>query len=176
MRFLSNKRFIISILLLVVLSIILLVPLRTALVFYKENTNQIAAYLPVEEGDNFQIIFTHSIHLTDVVEMYEVLPDHSIRQAEIIYEHYGIGMPANAGAGETFVYEDGKYHIKDMNRIFPSIVLRNGKTVPKHRLVWGAQQEHMVWFRDYFEPGAIYTIKIDQLSLWDLLRGVKIHE
>ncbi|MEN2767170.1 DUF1850 domain-containing protein [Ornithinibacillus xuwenensis] len=174
-RFLK-RRFIISILLLIVLSIILFFPFRTALVFYQENTNHIEAYLPIEEGDSFQIIFTHSIHLTDVTEIYEVLSDQSIKQNEIIYEHYGIGMPANDTEGGTFVYEDGKYHIKDMNRIFPYINLRNGKTVPRHRLVWGERAEHMVWFNDYFQPGARFTIRVDKLSLWQYLKGVKIHE
>lgn len=171
-----KKQYVIGFLLLFVLSLILFVPFRTALVFYKQNTSQVEAYLPIEEGDSFQIIFTHSIHLTDVVEFYEVLPDDSIRQNEIIYEHYGIGMPANASDGGTFVYEDGKIHIKDMNRVFPSIQMRNGKVVPRHRLVWGEEAEHMVWLKDYFEPGARFTLKVDKLSLWQLLKGVKIHE
>src|SRR5690606_29367480 len=176
MQKLVQKRFIIIFLLLLALSLILFVPFRTALVFYKENTNNIEAFLPIEEGDSFQIIFTHSIHLTDVVEIYEVLPDHSIRQNGMIYEHYGIGMPSNAAEEGTIEYEDGKIHIKDMNRVFPFINLRNGKTVPRHRLVWGDQNQHMVWFIDYFEPGARFTIKIDNLSLWQLLKGVKIRD
>lgn len=167
---------ILSILLLFVLSIIIFFPFRTALVFYKQNTSQIVAYLPIEEGNSFQIIFTHSIHLTDVVEEYEVLSDHSIKQNEIIYEHYGIGMPANDADGGTLVYEDGKIHIKDMNRVFPYINLRNAKEVPKYRLVWGETLEHIAWFKDYFEPGARFTVKIDNLSLWQILKGVKIHE
>jgi hypothetical protein len=175
LQVLFKKRFIISFLLLIILSLIFFVPFRTALVFYKENTNQIEAFLPVEEGDSFQIIFTHSIHLTDVVEIYEVLPEHTIRQNEIIYEQYGIGMPSNDEGG-TLVYEDDKIHIKDMNRVFPYINLRNGKTVPRHRLVWGDQAEHLVWFKEYFEPGARFTIKVDRLSLWQFLKGVNIHE
>jgi hypothetical protein len=171
-----QKRVIIGFLLLFVLSLTLFVPFRTALVFYKQNTNHIKAYLPIKEGDKFQIIYTHSIHLTDVVEVYEVLPDHSIRQNELYYEQYGIGMPSDADEGATIVFEDGKIHIKDMNRVFPSINLRNGKTVPRHRLVWGDDFNHMVWFHDYFEPGERFTIKVDNLSLWQLLKGVKIHE
>jgi hypothetical protein len=176
MQKLVQKRFIIIFLLLLALSLIFFVPFRTALVFYKENTNHIEAFLPTEEGDSFQIIFTHSIHLTDVVEIYEVLPDHSIRQNGMIYEQYGIGMPANTAEGGTLEYEDGKIQIKDMNRVFPFINMRNGKTVPRHRLVWGDQNEHIVWFKDYFEPGARFTIRIDNLSLWQILKGVEIRD
>lgn len=159
-----------------VLCFFMFVPWRTAVVFYKENTSHIEAFLPIGEEDTFQIIWTHSIHLTDVVEKYKVMKDHEIKQYEIVYEHFGIGMPSNAGEGESFVFEDGKYHIKGIDTIFPTMKIRNGKTVSKHRLVWGTNDENMVKFNDYFEPGAWFTIKVDHLSLWQYLRGVKIYE
>ncbi|WP_284140227.1 MULTISPECIES: DUF1850 domain-containing protein [unclassified Virgibacillus] len=166
----------ISLLTLIIIIGALFVPFRTALVFYKENSNSIIAYLPLKEGGNFQIVWKHSIHLTDVVEKYQILPDHSMKQYEIIYEHFGIGMPSNAENGEEFVYEDGKYHIKNLNNIFPSFVLRNGKTVSNHRLRWGRNGQSEIQFNDYFRPGGFYKLKVDNLSLWQLMKGVKIHE
>lgn len=156
--------------------IILFVPFKQSLVFYDENTSDIEAYLPMESQDTFQIIFTHSIHLTDVVEKYVVLDNQDIQQYEIVYEEFGIGMPSNAQGDEEFVHEDGKYHIKNMENIFPEIKLRNGKTVSEHRLVWGPDNEYITEFNDYFEPGAWFTIKIDKLSLWQMIKGVRIHE
>lgn len=168
-----------------VLALILLIalfffPFRTALVFYQENTDNITAFLPIEAEDTFQITITHSIHLTDVVEKYEVTENHDIKQYEIVYEQFGIGMPSNAQEGEEFVYEDGKYHIKDLDNYFPSMNIRNAKTVSENRLVWSQEkpsdEKNMVWFNEYFEPGAWFTVKVDRLSLWESLRGVKIHE
>ena len=57
---------------------VLFIPFRKSLVFYERNTGQIAAYLPVKEGDTFQIIFTHSINLTDVIEKYRILPEYTM--------------------------------------------------------------------------------------------------
>ena len=156
--------------------IFLFIPFKQSLVFYKENTSNIEAYLPLEDGGTFQIIFTHSIHLTDVVEKYVVLDNQDIQQYEIVYEEFGIGMPTNAQGNEEFVYEDGKYHIKNMENIFPEIKLRNGKTVSEHRLVWGSNHEYITKFNNYFEPGAWFTIKIDKLSLWQMIQGVRVHE
>ncbi|MFA1821831.1 DUF1850 domain-containing protein [Virgibacillus oceani] len=170
------KLYIIILLAAILLFIVLFVPFRTALVFYKENTDDIEAFLPINENERFQIIFTHSIHLTDVVEKYIVLDDHHIKQYEFVYEEFGIGMPANAGEGEEFVYEDGKYHIKNMENIFPEIKIRNGKAVSEHRLVWGEEEEYMTWFNDYFAPGAWFTMQIDNLSLWQYMKGVRISE
>lgn len=152
------------------------IPIRTALIFYKENTNDMEAFLPIDKGEGFQIIFKHSIHLTDVVEKYRVMDNHTIKQNEIVYEEFGIGMPSNAEGGETFVYEDGKYHIKDLENVFPFMNVRNGKTVSETRLVWGEGSEHMVWFNDYFQPGAWFTLKVEKLTLWQYLKGVRIHE
>ncbi|MGP4063722.1 DUF1850 domain-containing protein [Oceanobacillus sp. M65] len=173
-----NKKIKVSILiiLLALFSLLLFVPFRTALVFYKENTEEIEAFLPVQERDTFQIIFTHSIHLTDVVEKYIVMDNHDIKQYEIVYEEFGIGMPSNAQEGEKFEYKDGKYHIADLDNIFPSMNVRNGKTVSENRLVWGKNDEHLVYFNEYFEPGAWFKLKVEKLSLWQSMKGVSIHE
>ncbi|WP_223702692.1 DUF1850 domain-containing protein [Sutcliffiella deserti] len=156
--------------------LLLFVPFRTALVFYVENTSQIKAFLPIDEGDHFQIIFKHSIHLKDVVEKYKVSEKGEIVQYEIIYEEFGIGMPSNAEEGSEFVYEDGKYHIKNLNNVFPSMNIRNGKTVSENRLLWGERGEKMVWFNEVFTPGAWYKVKVEKLSLWHYWKGLKIHE
>src|SRR5690625_795742 len=156
--------------------IFLFSPIKQSLVFYDENTNDIEAYLRMESQDTFQIIFTHSIHLTDVVEKYVVLDNQHIQQYEMVYEEFGIGMPSNAQGDEEFVHEDGKYHIKNMENIFPEIKLRNGKAVSDHRLVWGSDHEYITEFNNYFEPGAWCTIKSDKLSLWQMIQGVRVHE
>ncbi|KNE21443.1 DUF1850 domain-containing protein [Virgibacillus pantothenticus] len=160
----------------ITLLITLLVPFQTALIFYKENTNRIEMFLPVEEGDPFQLIFTHSIHLTDVVEKYEITDKKTIRQTEISFEEFAIGMPSNAQGDEQFTYEDGKYHIKNINQTFDQIKLRNGKVVSENRLVWGDGAHYRVYLNDYVEPGAWFTLKVEDITLWQYLKGVEIHE
>src|SRR5690625_1579282 len=112
----------------IILLFISIIPIKPALVFYEENTNHIVAYLPVQKEQTFQIIFVHSIHLTDVVEKYQIDENNQIKQYEIVFEEFGIGMPSTLDKDEEFVYEDGKYHIKNMNNIFESMNIRNGKT------------------------------------------------
>lgn len=162
---------------LLIIIILLTVPLRTALVFYEEDTDKITAFLPINTGEKFEIIFTHSIHLTDVVEKYHVNDDLTIIQDEIIYEQFGIGMPSNAEGDAKFEYKDGKYHISNLNQVFESMNIRNGKTVSEHRLLWEIVDEtpqHMVLFNDYFEPGAWFRVTVEKLTLWQYLKGVKI--
>jgi hypothetical protein len=178
---LASMRFKIGLIVIILLGFIafLLFPFKSALVFYEENTDHIVAFLPLKEGDYFDIIFTHSIHLTDVVEKYHITNESTIMQDEIIFEHFGIGMPSNAEEGQIFEYKDGKYHISNLNNEFESMNIRNGKTVSEHRLRWKRKdmdEEMMVWFNDYFDPGAWFTVQVDRLSLLQYLRGVKIGE
>lgn len=169
---------IITILIVCILLFFCFIPTQKSLVFYKENSDDIAAFLPVSSGQAFQITFTHSIHLTDVVEKYRVTDDNQIEQYEIVYEEFGIGMPSNAEEGETFVHEDGKYYIKDLQQFFPSMNIRNGKTVSEHRFDWKDANEnrHRVLFNDYFEPGAWFKVKVTKLSLMQTWKEVKIHD
>src|SRR5690625_3855892 len=101
-----GKKISIKILLLLMFSLLglsLFFPFQTSLVFYSQQNHVLRAYLPIEVDDKFQIIFTHSIHLTDVVEKYEVQADLTIKQYEMVFEEFGIGMPSNAKEGETLV-------------------------------------------------------------------------
>ncbi|MEQ6388650.1 DUF1850 domain-containing protein [Bacillaceae bacterium S4-13-58] len=174
----NKMTFLVFLVLLIIIGF-LFIPFKIALVFYEENTSNQIAFLPLNKGDTFQIIFTHSIHLKDVVEKYRVTEGLTIEQYEIIYEEFGIGMPSNAEEGATFEYKDGKYHITGLNNVFSSMNIRNGKTVSKHRLVWkykNSDEEHIVRFNDYFEPGAWYRVVVQRISLWGYLKGEKIHE
>src|SRR5690625_6253341 len=71
--------------LIIIFSTLLFIPFISTLVFYEENTDNIAAYIPLKSGETFQIIFVHSIHLTDVTEKYELTKDKQIKQSEMIF-------------------------------------------------------------------------------------------
>lgn len=163
---------------LIILCMLIFAPIRSTLVFYEQNTDNIAAYLPIQKEQRFQITFVHSIHLSDVIEKYEVTKEDHIKQYEMIFEQFGIGMPSTIEDNEEMVYEDGKYHIKDMNNVFESLNIRNGKTVSKHRLTWTDEQEkrHTVSFNDYFEPGNWYKVKVEKISYFTSWKEVKIHD
>src|SRR5699024_12869888 len=93
------KKFIYLLSILIIMMFVIFIPTHPSLAFYQENTDQIAAYLPLKKEQSFQIIFTHSIHLTDVVEKYEITNTNHILQNEIVYEEFAMGMPSNAAEG-----------------------------------------------------------------------------
>ena len=173
------KKWIVTILIMAVIIIsFLFIPIKSTIVFYEKNTDDIVAYIPLKVNDTFEIIFVHSIHLTDVTEKYEITSDYEIRQYEMIFSDFGIGMPYEVKGYEEIDYVDGFYRITNMNNRFESLQIRNGKTVSEHRLVWQSEgkEEKQVFFNDFFEQGAWFTVKPVKLSMVDTWREVKIHE
>lgn len=153
--------------------ILLFTPMKECLVFQFQNSGHVLAYIPISKGDPFQIKYTHSIHLSDVVDFYFVTKDGNIKQYELMYEDFSIGMPANASEGETFVQKNGKYYLKNMNRIFPSFDLRVGKVRANHTLIYDQKEYPLSRF---IEPGTWVRLKIERINLWQQWKGVNILE
>ncbi|GAF15630.1 hypothetical protein JCM19046_21 [Bacillus sp. JCM 19046] len=157
------------------LIIIMMIPVQSSLVFYKENTNTILAHLPLNANDHFNIVYTHSIHLTDVTEHYVVTDDYEIKQTEMSFSEFGIGMPSYATGDQELVFEKDEYHLRNINTTHAEIAIRTGYVVPEQRLVWGNDAENQIWFKDHFELRSWITMKVDYLSLWQWLKGEQLN-
>jgi hypothetical protein len=153
--------------------IIALIPLKKAIVFQPNYTNETLAYIPIENEKEFKIKYTHSIHLSDVVESYKITPSDSIQQYELMYEDFAIGMPANAEAGETFEQKDGKYYIKNMKLIFPFFHLRIGQVRANHRVIFKNKEYPLT---RSIEPGTSVKVEIRMLNFFEQWKGVNILE
>ena len=167
------QRILLSVLaLILVLSAVVFIPIEKNFVFIDNREAKLAAFLEVEE-DAFQIKYTHSIHLSEVLESYEVLPDNRIRMVELEYEDFNIGMPSNAGEGEVFVEKDGKYLITNMNKEITEFRLFVGD-VDASLSFLSSNNEYDL--KETLERGKSYTIKIKRVSLFEQLEGVNLNE
>jgi hypothetical protein len=156
----------------VIFLLILLVPYKDSLVFEKGNSGKTMAYYPKDNLQTFQILYTHSIHLSEVVEIYEIFPDHSIMQTGLIYQDYAIGMPSGPEQGEKFKIVDGKMHITNMKRHFPYLDVRIGQVVANHQLVIAGTTYKL---GEYLPPGSWVRIKYRKLNNLQILKGVNLH-
>lgn len=158
--------------LLLILCVFVLAPIQKTYVFIDNNNDEIAAYLRMESSF-FQIKYTHSIHLSDVLESYKALPDGTLKMVELQYEDFNIGMPSNAGEGETFVEKDGKYFIKNMNRELADFRLFVGDVDAGLSFITGGSEYDL---KKTLERGKSYTFRVQRLSLFQQLEGVKLNE
>ncbi|CEG22284.1 hypothetical protein BN1080_01208 [Planococcus massiliensis] len=169
----TNQWILLSVLaLILILSALVFIPMEKNLVFIDNREAALSAFIKVE-GDAFQINYTHSIHLSDVLESYELSPDDNLRMVELEYEDFNIGMPSNAGEGETFVEKDGKYLITNMNKEVSDFRLFVGDIDADLFLLANGQEYDL---KKTLDRGKSYTVKVQRLSLFEQLEGVNLNE
>ncbi|MDQ0243858.1 hypothetical protein J2S09_001403 [Bacillus fengqiuensis] len=149
------------------------IPLQYALVFEYENTGKLLAYMKMDQGRDFQIKYTHSIHLSDVLETYEIDRKGIVTQKQLEYEDFAIGMPSDAQGNEKFIEKDGRYIIADMNRTFEYVDLRIGQIVANHTLLYKKKE---IPFSSFIKEGTWIRIDYRRISLWEVLKGVSVFE
>jgi hypothetical protein len=152
------------------IAFLLFFPYKQVIAFSYQDQGELVAYLPLKNERNFQIKYTHSIHLSDVLESYR-FSDKQIIQTELAYHDFAVGMPSNAEGEEVFEEKDGTYFIKNMKRTFAFIDLRVGQVRANHRLVY---DEKTYTLSDFIKPGTWIRISSESISLWEQLKGVKI--
>jgi hypothetical protein len=169
----KNKRFLFILFSTLIIAVSLLFPIKQALVFEYQNSVNIVAYLPLCQMDSFKMKYTHSIHLSSVVESYQITKTNQIKQYELMYEDFAIGMPANSAEGEVFEEKDGKYFIKNMKRTFPSFDLRVGKVKANHTLIYKGKDYPL---SNSITPGTAVHIHVKKINLVQMMKGVNILE
>ncbi len=153
--------------------ILIFVPQQQAIVFEPNYSHADLVYIPTKGETSFQIKYTHSIHLSNVVESYKITPCQKIHQYELMFEDFSIGMPSNAEDGETFEEIDGSYYIKNMKRVFPYFHLRIGQVVANHTVIF---KNKVYPLSQSIEPGTSVKVEIRKLNFFELWKGVNILE
>ena len=168
-----KRRLLLALLALIfICSVYTLIPLNHYYVFIDNETDHTAAYVPLVDKV-FQIKYTHSIHLSEVVETYRVLEDHTLMMTELEYEDFNIGMPSNAGEGEIFVEKDGKYFIKNMTTVLPEFRMLIGDVDAGLSFIVDNKE---IDLKKTLERGSSYTFRVQRLSFFQQLKGVNLYE
>lgn len=156
-----------------IILILAFIPIQRAIVFQPNHSQAELAYIPLKEETLFQIKYTHSIHLSDVIESFKITPNYLIQLYELKYEDFAIGMPSNAEEGETFEEKDGAYYIKNMKRDFPFFYLRIGQVRANHKVIYKNMEFPL---SRSIKPGTSVKVEIRKLNFLKLWKGVNILE
>lgn len=168
MRF--RKMFVI-IILICVGSLTFYFPFQQAFVFTETRSdNPIFLYLPVEEERDFQIKFTHSIHKSDVIELYKITKDAKIQLVSMEYEDLAIGMPGYAEEGQTFEEKDGIYKLSFTDEVINSFTLLVAN-IDMDLIFQYEQKDYDL--KQLLERSKSYEFKIQNISLYEQWKGVK---
>lgn len=156
-----------------VIVIFFLFPIKQAFIFTETRTpSENLFYVPMSESSEFQIRYVHSIHLTDVIEFYEVTANQKIRLISMTYESLGIGLPGYAGEGETFSMTNGMYSLTYDDKVLESFTMLIGNVDAALVLHYGRDE---IDLKEQLIKGKSYKFSVSKLSCYKMLKGVNLH-
>lgn len=148
-------------------------PMKQALLFTETRVeNGEMFYALMEEEKQFEIRYVHSIHLTDVMEFYEATEDGQIRMLSMSYENLSIGLPGEAGEGETLELKDGVYTLTYSDRIIDSFRLHIGRVDADLALRYMGVE---IDLKQQLEKGKSYEFKVHRMTYYQLLKGERLN-
>ena len=155
---------------LVIVLIIVFVPYKQVFSFEETRTsNGQVVYIPFHNDNyTFQFIYTHSIHLSDVVEYYEVTDDFFIRAVAMEYEDLAIGMPGYAEEGETLTLEDGKYRLTHASNNMPSFTMHISNISSKQHFLYDDVEYDL---KKVLKKGSSYLFSLKKISIFQWWKG-----
>jgi hypothetical protein len=164
------KRKALAIIALILGIIFLYLPTFTVFSFTETRTNNPQMYyIDVSKEKFFQIRYTHSIHLTDVSETYEITNAKKLRLISMEYEDVAIGMPAHAEEGQTLTYENGKYKLEFSKQTLDNFTLYVGDIDRDLFFNYDGKSYNI---KKSLHRGSSYLFEIKTISLYDKLKGV----
>jgi len=165
------KRLALLIIIIVVMGIVFFVsPMFTVISFTETRTNNPQMYyINVFKDKNFEIRYTHSIHLTDVLETYTITKSRRLKLVSMEYEDVAVGMPAHAEEGQTLTYENGKYKLEYENTTMDQFTLYIGNIDLDLYVNYGDKNYNL---KKSLKRGNSYVFEVKKVSLYDKLKGV----
>lgn len=113
----------------------------------------------INEGDNFTVLYTHSVELCPVSETYTI-EGRDIILKESYFESFGAGLPSTT----TYKFEitDTGYRIYEINEIMNDLVYRTGAERADHSLVY---KDKSYRFLEFSKPRTGVKFQIKKISL-----------
>lgn len=159
--------------LIILLVVLCFVPIFPAFTFSETRTEHPNIhFVELEEKDSFQIIFTHTIHLSDVIESYRVLESNDIQMVSMQYSDVAIGMPGYAEEGQTLSYENGIYTLKYDEAVLNHFILHIGDVDKKLDFHYNEKNFNL---KEELERGKSYVFEVKKISLFAKVKGVKLN-
>ena len=92
------------------------------LILEDDETGEIYKKIPVEDLDEFEITFTHSVNKSPVTDIYQIR-DGEIYLTGNIYYNFGAGVPTEIYEGQSLSYgKNGEMIISNMDTPMPDLV------------------------------------------------------
>ncbi|MEK3978002.1 DUF1850 domain-containing protein [Psychrobacillus sp. FSL K6-2836] len=150
------------------------IPFQKAFVFTETRTEDVVFfYMPIREDIKFQVIYTHSIHKSNVLESYRITNANKIQLISMEYEDLAIGMPGYAEEGQTFEEKDGIYKLSYDDKVINSFTLLVANI--DMDLIFRYENKNYD-LKKLLERSKSYKFEVKNISLYEQWKGVKMND
>lgn len=136
----------------------------TCLLVNEVESGKILVVQRVEKGEEFTLIYTHSVHKSPVVEVFSVDPELGLVLKKTGFRDYGVGIPYSTPY-DFNMYKDDFFWIENINEPLGSFTMRV-QEIPNQRLVFG---EKIINLLDKTRSGTLVRVEPvsgSRLKLW----------
>lgn len=134
----------------------------TVLEVARGRTGEVLYQYPVRVGEEFKLIFIHSVTLRLVEETYRVTPDRKLAIVEMVFDDNGPNLPAYPEGATRWIIEENRWRVVDYDILLQEIPLLVAKYVANHTLVING---HKVSLVKVAGPGQDVKIRATRISL-----------
>jgi hypothetical protein len=141
----------------------------TYLLVYEVAGGKILVAQPVKKGEEFTLIYTHSVHRSPVVEVFAVDPRLGLVLKKTGFCDYGVGIPYSTPY-DFYMGEDDFFWIDNIDEPLGSFTLRV-QEIPNQRLVIGGREINLL---DKTRSGTLVRVELvsgARLKMWLKERG-----
>lgn len=153
----SNIRKIIILCLLFILLLLNFIPHKVLLASDFRTSEYLRSWR-ISQGDTFEVVYTHSVQLTPVSEIYMV-QGKDIILTETYFQSFGAGLPSTTPY--KFEITDNGFRIYDINEIIDNLVYRTGAVRANHILIIDDEEFK---FTDFSKPREGVKFEIRNIS------------
>jgi len=141
----------------------------TYLLVSEAEGGKILVAQPLGAGEEFFLIYTHSVHKSPVVEVFAAEPGLGLVLKKTGFRDYGVGIPYSTPY-DFKLGEDGFFWIENIDEPLGSFTLRV-QEIPNQRLVIGGREINLL---DKTRSGTLVRVELvsgARLKMWLKERG-----
>lgn len=145
--------------------LLLLLPIADGLVISDFRSGDVLLCLPLADGEQFSIRFTHSVNLSDVTDLI-ARDGRQLVCRSTQFSAYGAGIPdLSDGIGTTFSMGEDGFVLSGIDKVQETIPILL-QTVPHHRLLYRGRQLDLL---ERFGSGTLIELRMQRVSIASLL-------
>jgi len=152
---------------LIIISIVMILLLPIYALEVKVAKTEVTVYQqPANLGEQFDIIWTHSVTLQPVIETYRIDRPGKISLIQMIFDDNGPNLPARPEYNQKWLIKDGKFIVSNYDLVFERVPVTIGAIIANHTLQYNDKLTNL---KEVYRPGGYVLLGITKKNIFNYL-------